>query len=68
MLILPVALASFESIAGRDPQIGEFLGGIEHPQLAQGSLAQFRRPLLDPLPRSEAFSVAVAVAADHRPR
>jgi hypothetical protein len=64
VLTLPVALEPFESVAGGDPQVGGFLRGIEHAQLAQGSLARLRGPLLAPLPGSEAFGVTVTEAVD----
>lgn len=65
VLILAVPFQSFETIAGRNAEIMQGLGGIENQQLAQsGTLNVLRQTFHSPAMK-QVFRAAVAKAPNH---
>jgi hypothetical protein len=66
VLARSVAHQLLQPVARRDPEVGEFHGGVQLPQLPQGDPLQGDRQTPYGLPVEQASRIPVTEASDHR--
>jgi hypothetical protein len=66
MLASPIAVQPLQSVAWRDAEIAEALGGVQRHELPQHDALEVSRKSSHALAREEALGIAVGKGRDHR--